>query len=110
MATLTFTTIEKILELKENKVPHKLVDVLSEDSFNNGHIPGAINIPMLELEGKIESMFPDKDELIIFYCSGYLCQSSSGAAEMLVDLGYTNILDFKGGLQLWKTFNLPLQK
>ena len=45
-----FISVETLLELKENNDKFKLVDVLSPESYGEGHIPGAINIPPEELK------------------------------------------------------------
>ena len=50
MEKIFFITIEKLLEMKANNEKFKLVEVLSEDSYKDGHIPGAINIPLDKLE------------------------------------------------------------
>lgn len=63
-----------------------------------GHIPGAIVIPDTEVKDKAEEMLPDKDQLILVYCrSG---RRSKNAAQILVELGYTNIREF-GGIIDW---------
>jgi hypothetical protein len=43
------------------------VDVRSADSFNTAHVPGAVNIPLAELEGRISELNPDN--WIITYCT-----------------------------------------
>lgn len=67
---LIFITLEKLLEMRVNNKEFKLVEVLSEDSYNEGHIPGAINIPY----NKIESMkdeYLKKTDTIVVYCANY---------------------------------------
>jgi rhodanese-related sulfurtransferase len=56
--------------MRVNNKEFKLVEVLSEDSYNEGHIPGAINIPY----NKIESMkdeYLKKTDTIVVYCANY---------------------------------------
>ena len=49
MPKVKFITIEDLLEMKTNNETFKLVDVLPEEEFMEGHIPGAINIPLEKL-------------------------------------------------------------
>ena len=51
MGKLIFITIEKLLEMKANDEKFKLVEVLPEESYKNGHIPGAIYILLNKLSG-----------------------------------------------------------
>jgi rhodanese-related sulfurtransferase len=50
MTKVKFISVESLLEMQENKEDFKLVEVLSKNSFTEGHIPGAINIPMDKLK------------------------------------------------------------
>ena len=50
MARIRFISIEILLEMKANKENFKLIEVLKEDNYKKGHIPGAINIPLDKLE------------------------------------------------------------
>ena len=76
-----------------------VLDVRRPDEFAAGHIPNAINVPN-EFIGTSEiPELPDKDQLIMVYCrSG---RRSKEAAEKLVKLGYTNVVEF-GGILDWK--------
>lgn len=76
-----------------------LLDVRTPEEFAEKHIAGAINIPN-EVIGTDEiPSLPDKDALILVYCrSG---RRSKEAAEKLVALGYTNIVEI-GGILDWQ--------
>lgn len=45
-----------------------ILDVLSPESYSNGHIPGAINIPAAQLAQRASTELPDRDREIIVYC------------------------------------------
>lgn len=109
MAKIRFMTIEQLLEIIENKEKFKLVEVLSEDSYNDGHIPGAINIPVDRLQ-KEASRKLKKTDTIVVYCASYHCHASTNAAKMLLKMGYKKTLDFKGGKKLWVDSGLELEK
>ena len=76
-----------------------ILDVRHPDEFAAGHIPNAVNVPNESIGTDEVPELPDKNQLIMVYCrSG---RRSIEAAEMLVKLGYTNIVEF-GGILDWK--------
>ena len=73
----------------------KVVDVRTEEEFNSGHYPGALNIPLHTVEARLTEFGADKTKPIIVYCrSG---NRSSQAKAILESNGYTNIIN-GGGL------------
>ncbi len=75
-----------------------ILDVRRADEFAQGHIPGAINVANESIGAEAPVELPDKNQLIYVYCrSG---NRSKQAAEKLVALGYTNIVEF-GGIIDW---------
>lgn len=74
-----------------------IVDVRTQEEYNEGYIENAILIPNESIT-VAPSELPDKDAVILIYCrSG---NRSKQAADKLVALGYTNIYDF-GGIIDW---------
>lgn len=74
-----------------------IVDVRRADEFAEGHIPDAINIPNESIEDEPAEL-PDKEQTIYVYCrSG---RRSKEAAQKLVELGYTSIIEC-GGILDW---------
>ena len=109
MKKLRFITIERLLEMKANNQKFTLVDVLSEESYNEGHIPGAINIPLGDLELLAERRL-DRQDTIVVYCGSYSCQASTKVTRKLLEMGYENTLDFKAGKRGWQHTGLELEK
>jgi len=72
-----------------------VVDVRTPEEFASGHYKGAVNIPLVELESKIE-LFGDKENNIIVYCRS--ANRSSKAKEILEKHGYRNVVN-GGGLK-----------
>ena len=71
-----------------------LLDVRRADEFESGHIPGAINLANEEIGTEEIHALPDKSQTIYVYCrSG---NRSRQAADKLLALGYTNIIEFGG--------------
>jgi rhodanese-related sulfurtransferase len=89
---------EAVLMMK-NESDYVILDVRRPDEYAAGHIPGAINVANETIGTAEIPELPDKDQLIFVYCrSG---RRSKEAAEKLVKLGYTNIVEF-GGILDWK--------
>ena len=92
---ITAQEAKKIMDSQEGYI---LLDVRTQEEYDQGHIPGAVVIPHTEIEARAEEVLPDKDQLILVYCrSG---RRSKKAAQILVELGYTNIKEF-GGIIDW---------
>lgn len=85
--------------MMENESGYVILDVRRPDEYAAGHIPGAINVANETIGTAEIPELPNKDQLILVYCrSG---RRSKEAAEKLVKLGYTNIVEF-GGILDWK--------
>ena len=87
-------SMEEGLELMEADSDYILLDVRRDDEFEEGHIPGAINIPNESIGTEEIAELPDKNQTIYVYCrSG---NRSKQASQKLVDLGYTDVIEFGG--------------
>ena len=98
-ADIQNNTYEKIsmsegLARMESDENYILLDVRRADEFEAGHIPGAVNLPNEEIGTEENPSLPDKAQTIYIYCrSG---NRSKQAADKLLALGYTNIIEFGG--------------
>ena len=91
-------SMEQAVLLMEREIGYIILDVRTPEEYAAGHIPNAINIPNETIGTDELSELPDKDQTILVYCrSG---NRSKQASEKLVDLGYTNIVEF-GGINDW---------
>ncbi len=89
-----------------------LADVRHESAFIEGHIPGALPLPLArfdEVIGPFIEMHPP-ETLILLYCSGKECHESHTFADELVNFGYFNVKIFAGGFTEWKMRGLPVEK
>lgn len=76
-----------------------ILDVRTEEEYNQGHIEEALLIPSTELTKRASEELSNKDATILVYCrSG---NRSARAAQKLIDAGYTNVYDF-GGIIDWE--------
>ena len=109
MPRVEFITIERLLEMRANKEQFTPVEVLSEEEYKSGHIPGAINIPL----EKLETLAPKqlgKGDTIVVYCASYSCQASTRATQKLLEMGYSKTIDFKAGKRGWAHAAIELEK
>ena len=91
-------TAEEAKRIMDSEEGYVILDVRTQEEYDQGHIPGAIVISHEEIAKKAEEVLTDKEQLILVYCrSG---RRSKIAAEALVELGYTNIKEF-GGIIDW---------
>lgn len=76
-----------------------LVDVRKPEHFAKGHLPGAINIYLPQMRESDARLASAKQ--IIVYASGWTDPLSPAAAKKLMALGYQNVYEFKGGIEVW---------
>lgn len=71
-----------------------VIDVRTPEEFAAGHIPGAINVPLDDIETDIASVIGDKNDPFALYCrSG---NRSGQALTVLQDAGYTTMVNLGG--------------
>lgn len=94
--SITSEEAKNIMDSEENYV---ILDVRTQEEYDEGHIKNAVLIPDYEINEMAENMLPDKEQLILVYCrSG---RRSKIASENLADMGYSNIREF-GGIIDWE--------
>lgn len=75
-----------------------ILDVRTQQEYDQAHIPGAILLPLDQVEERAQTVLPHKDQLILVYCrSG---NRSKQASELLAAQGYVNVKEF-GGINDW---------
>ena len=75
-----------------------LLDVRSNQEYREGHLQGAINIPDFEIINRIQREIPKKNQLIIVYCQ--YGGRSRNAMKIINKLGYNNVYNLYGGLEM----------
>ena len=95
---------EELKQKMEDQEEFVLIDVLSELSYTQAHVPDAVNINLHgddDFVTEVSNQFPDKGQEIIVYCSNSESTESETALKKLTDAGYTNVTRFAGGLKDW---------
>lgn len=84
-----------------------LLDVRTTSEWEqDGHLENATLIPHTDLEDRVSELPEDKDTLILLYCrSG---NRSQDAAQTLLDLGFTNLIELESGITGWKNAGMPV--
>lgn len=89
---------KKAKQIMDSEKDYIILDVRTQEEYDDGHIKNAVLIPDYEIEGTAESKLADKNQKILVYCrSG---RRSKNAAQTLANMGYTNVYDF-GGIIDW---------
>lgn len=91
-----------------NREKAVVIDVCGADEYANGHIVGAKNVPLGELEARLPSVVKNKALPLVMVCaSGARAQR---AAAMAQKLGYANAQVLGGGLKAWADAGMPVEK
>jgi rhodanese-related sulfurtransferase len=87
------------------------VDARSKTDFLEGHVAGAISLPVNEFDARIETFFDQYQphQAMIIYCSGRSCQDSHHLAQKLMQFGYQNISIMIDGFPGWKAKGYPIE-
>lgn len=83
-----------------------LLDVRTAAEFAEGRVPGAINIPVQELEARLAELPRDR-ELVVYCRSG---RRAATASALLREHGYTRIREMEGSLLAWREKSLPIER
>jgi rhodanese-related sulfurtransferase len=97
----TISTEQLERRLKEGNSLH-FWNVLTDGYFKGEMIPGSRRVALDTIEREVSETQSPKAEEIIVYCGGPKCPQSLQAAQKLMDLGYTNVQAYEGGLEEWK--------
>jgi rhodanese-related sulfurtransferase len=97
----------ELLQLLSYGISVKIVDIRDRLDYEKEHIKGAVSLVLKDLRKRAYRLLNKRDTIVV-YCSGFSCQASTKATEILLSLGYKNVFDYKGGLIDYKRANLPL--
>ena len=82
-----------------------VIDVRPEEEFRHGHLPGAVNIPLQQLERHLQQLDPGQQ--IVAYCRGPHCVLAFDAVKTLREKGF-DARRLDGGLPEWRLQGLPV--
>jgi rhodanese-related sulfurtransferase len=85
-----------------------VVDVSEAEEFAQGHVGGAKNVPVGQLEQRLPEVVKNKALPLILVCPNGA--RASRALAVAKKLGYEKAQVLAGGLKAWKEANLPVEK
>jgi rhodanese-related sulfurtransferase len=86
-----------------------LVEALPARYYEQGHLPGALNMPHDAVDALAQRLLPDKNAEIVVYCASATCRNSNFAAQRLAALGYAKVRVYTGGKADWIEAGLPVE-
>jgi len=84
-----------------------VIDTRSPADFDASRVAGAVNLPYRSINAETTRQLP-KDKLMVTYCSGPGCNSSTKGALKLASLGF-RVKELIGGLEYWIREGGPLE-
>ena len=91
-----------------NREKAVVIDVCEASEFALGHVGGAKNIPLSQLEEKLSGAVKNKALPVILVCQSGA--RSNRAVAIAKKLGFEQAQSLGGGMGAWKTANLPIEK
>jgi len=91
---------------QKDKRSYIFLDVRTPSEYSEGHIPGAINIPIQTLSEHLNDISKEKN--IYVYCESGV--RASKAAKLLATSGFKHVHNFKASMQGWRSASYPIEK
>ncbi len=91
-----------------NREKAVVIDVCEPGEFAQGHVIGAKNLPLGDLEAKLAQVVKNKATPVVMVCQ--VGARSARAAATAQKLGYDNAQSLAGGLKAWQAANMPVEK
>lgn len=87
------------------------VDARSHEKYEEGHIPGAVSLPVGQFDELIGSFLDQHAAArsIVTYCSGRTCEDSHHLAQLLLASGFDNVRVFIDGFPGWEAEGYPVE-
>lgn len=109
VAALTEISAEDLQVLIDTTPNLVIIDARRDDTFAQGHIPGAIALtPANATADRLTALAPLKDTPMVFYCGSVKCPASGKAAHKAAEYGYTKLYKYTAGITDWKEKGMPV--
>ncbi len=100
------TPTEAVMLINREKAV--VIDVCSSQEYAAGHVVGARNIPLDQLERQLPQAVKNKATPLVVVCASGM--RSNRAVGIARKLGYEKVLNLSGGMGAWRSANLPIEK
>ena len=101
-------TVEETKQRTRDNPAAKLIDVREDNEWQLGRAAGSMHLAKGIIERDIEAEVPDETTEMILYCGGGF--RSALAADVLQEMGYTNVYSMAGGWKAWKDEGGEIEK
>ena len=91
-----------------NREKAVVIDVCEADEFAAGHVGGAKNVPLSQLEERLPAVVKNKALPLVLVCASGA--RANRAVAIAKKLGYDNAQAMAGGLKAWREASLPVEK
>jgi len=98
--------VDELHHRREENEPLRIIDVRRPGEYADGHVPGAINLTLSNLEKEFSELEP-MDPTAVICASGY---RSSAATSILERHGFTEVYNIVGGTNGWVSAGFPVEK
>jgi len=98
MPTISRQELKRKMDAHENVI---LVEALPLHTYEQGHIPGAVNLPLENVRELAAHRIPDKNAEVIVYSESSGCGCAAQVAQELMKLGYARVSRYADGKADW---------
>jgi len=96
--------------LMKSGVKMSVFDARSGKYDDGRRVPGAGSLNSASKPEEVAEAIPDKDRLVVTYCTNVKCPASAMLAKHLRKLGYSNVIEYPQGIEGWAASGYPVQK
>lgn len=93
-------SVDQLKQRLDNQNAPVLIDVRTEKEYLDGHIPGAIMIPVDRIESNLDILEPYRKQELVLYCQSG--RRASKAADALEEAGFKQVKILEGSYQAWQ--------
>ena len=95
-----------VLKQDTQAEPFMFLDVRTPGEYNGGHVPSAKNIPVQVLSSRLAEV--PQDKTVYVYCESGV--RSTRAVKLLVEAGYTNVINMKASMRGWRGAGFEIER
>lgn len=104
MGDITQVPVTDLPDDFTGKTDSIMLDVREDDEWANGHIRGALHIPLAEIPARLDEIDPDTDLYVVCHSSG----RSMRVLQYLAQVGYDGMC-VRGGMLAWQEHGKPVE-
>ena len=100
---IDYAGVARLVAQGPSGTPFTLIDSRPPVRYQEGTIPGAINLPFIGFDKYVDRLPKDKSQLVVFFCGGLTCTLSPNSLKKAEQMGYTNARVYREGQPEWAT-------